>query len=427
MLNRTIAPDIHHAVEFDLPLKPYEFHQLNNQVPVYLINGGTQEVFELCLAFPAGSWYEKQNLIAQAVGALLKNGTSAHTALELNELIEYYGASLKVQVSHEHAMVNLHGLTRHLTALLPVLYEIVADATFPASEVELFNANRKQQLAVSLRKSDFVATRLIDAYLYGKDHPYGRYSNMEDYDQVTSASLHEFYKRHYASNRCKIFFSGKVDASHVAELNKVFGAAQWNEQPEVARPVFEIAPVAEKHHRVINDETGVQGAVRVARLFPARPHPDFAPMIVLNTVMGGYFGSRLMSNIREEKGYTYGIYSAQYNLREHSALNIQTDAGRDVCEATITEVFKELDDLKEQLIDEEELLLVKNYLLGNMLGDLDGPFQIAQRWRNLILNGFDADLFYRNIEIYKSVTPEALLELARKYYNREDFYELIVV
>ncbi len=150
-------------------------------------------------------------------------------------------------------------------------------------------------------------------------------------------------------------------------------------------------------------------------------------MVVLNTIFGGYFGSRLMTNIREEKGFTYGISSQIYNYRNEGALLIATEAGKEVCEQTLAEVYKEMDLLCNEQVDEEELLLVKNYLLGSILGDLDGPFSIMQRWKNIILNELPFDQFEKNIEIYKSITPQQLQELARKYLRKEDYYELVVV
>ena len=108
----------------------------------------------------------------------------------------------------------------------------------------------------------------------------------------------------------------------------------------------------------------MQGSIRIARPFPNRHHPDFLKVLVLNTVFGGFFGSRLMSNIREDKGYTYGIHSYLQNHIQQSAWMISTEAGKDVCEATITEVYKEMKDLREELVDEEELLLVQKLYDG---------------------------------------------------------------
>ena len=167
--------------------------------------------------------------------------------------------------------------------------------------------------------------------------------------------------------------------------------------------------------------------MRIGRLFPDKQHPDFAPMVVLNTLFGGYFGSRLMSNIREDKGYTYGIYSSLVAEKNGGSLVVHTETGRDVAEKAIIEIYKEMELLCNEQAPDEELLLVKNYLLGGLLGDLDGPFSILRRWRSIILNGFTDEHFNNNINTYKTVSPEKLLQLAQKYFNKKDFFEVMVI
>ena len=155
-------------------------------------------------------------------------------------------------------------------------------------------------------------------------------------------------------------------------------------------------------------------------------HPDFKKVVVLNNVFGGFFGSRLMSNIREEKGYTYGIYSYLQNHVQQSAWMISTEAGKEVCEATIDEVYKEMKKLREEPVDEEEILLVKNYMMGGILGDLDGPFHIMAKWKNIILNNLDESYFYESVKAIKEINAEELMELSNKYLHPEKFYELVV-
>jgi len=148
---------------------------------------------------------------------------------------------------------------------------------------------------------------------------------------------------------------------------------------------------------------------------------------VLNSLFGGFFGSRLMANIREDKGYTYGIHSYIQNHIEQTAWMVSTEAGRDVCEAAIKEVYHEMEVLRNELVDEEELLLVRNYMMGSILGDLDGPFQIIARWKNIILNNLDEKYFYDSINTIKTITAEEIKQLAEKYFQPEEFYELVVV
>ena len=148
--------------------------------------------------------------------------------------------------------------------------------------------------------------------------------------------------------------------------------------------------------------------------------------MVLNTVFGGFFGSRLMANIREEKGYTYGIYSYLQNHVQQSAWIISTEAGKEVCEATLSEVYKEMQILRDELIPEDELSLVRNYMIGGILGDLDGPFHIIAKWKNIILNNLDASYFYDSVDTIKKIKASELQELANKYLDPERFYELVV-
>ena len=425
-MNRKTAPLIKDAIEFNLTLKPYQHFTLNNGVPVYCIDAGAQEVVQAELVFYAGNWFEQQKNIASATNHLLKNGTSKRSAFQLNEEFEYYGAYCNRACYNETAVVSISALTKQLPAILPVVREMITDSVFSDTELDIYKQNSKQKLQVNLQKSDFVATRLIDAYLYGEEHPYGKYTNPQDMDALNSSQLKDFFKQYYVNGQCVIFVSGKLPNNIEEQLNNAFGDLSlrpFNNQ----LATIDLSPADEKKYRIQNDVNGVQGSIRIARPFPNRHHPDFMKVMVLNTVFGGFFGSRLMGNIREDKGYTYGIHSYVQNHIHQTAWMISTDAGKDVCEATIEEVYKEMKLLREDLIDDEELLLVRNYLIGTILGDLDGPFHIMGRWKNLILNNLTDDYFYRSIETIKTISAEELRELAKKYLNPEQFYEIVVI
>jgi len=428
MLNRTIAPEIKNAVDFDLHLKPYEKFTLDNGVEVYTINAGVEEVLQLELVFAAGNSYETQNLVAATTNHLLKNGTSTKTAFDINEHFEFYGSYLNRTCANETATISLHTLSKNLPILLPVITEILTDASFPEEELNIFKQNSKQKLSVNLKKCDFVANRLIDAQLYGENHPYGKYTHMEDFDVLTRDALVKYYDDFYRHGKCIIFVAGKLSKNIFEQLNEQFGKlpfTAWNPQ-KVVRP-FENTSIDNPKSEIINDKEGVQGAIRIARNFPNRHHPDFQKLQVLNNLFGGFFGSRLMDNIREDKGYTYGIHSYLQNHVEQSAWMISTEAGRDVCAPTIKEVYYEMEQLRNELVEEDELLLVKNFMIGSILGDLDGPFQIIGRWKNYILNGTDDSYFYSAIQSIKSVTAEELKELANKYLHPGYFHELVVI
>ena len=426
-IDRKIAPPIVDAVNFHLELKPYEKFVLDNGVPVYAVNAGAEEVMLAEMVFFSGNSFEEKNLVAAATNFLLRNGTSKKKAFEINEHFEYYGSFLNRSCYNETATLTLHCLNKHIAGLLTVVEELITDSIFPEEELAIFKQNQKQRLSVSLKKSEFVAGRLIDSYLYGEKHPYGKYSSHAEYDALTREELLSFYHKYYRNGSCVIFTAGKLPKGLFDLLNKHFGKLSLGSNFQ--KPVHKISPANKpgEKFRVTNDVNGVQGSIRIARDFPNRHHPDFQKVMILNNIFGGYFGSRLMSNIREDKGYTYGIHSYLQDHIQQSAWLVSTEAGKDVCEATIAEIYKEMKRLQDHPVAEEEMQLVRNYMMGSILGDLDGPFHIIARWKNYILNGLDEKFFYSAINTIRTVSPGELQQLAKKYLNPEEFYELVVV
>jgi zinc protease len=426
-LNRTEAPRILNATDFNFQLQAITQTQLANGIPFYYLNAGTQEAVNVDLVFMAGKWHQSKAGVAQAVMSLLKNGTSVKSALQINELIEFYGATVKCSAGTDFSSVTISCLSKHLHQLLPLIFELITDSQFIENELAIFKQNTSQGMKVSLKKCDFVANRKIDEFLFGRNHPYGAYNELSDIDALVQADLKTFLQHNLRFDNCKIFLAGKFNESIVTDIEHIFGKENWHQQATIVSPTYTIEAATQKKYRISNDENGVQGAVRLSRDFVPKSHADFVPMIVVNTLFGSYFGSRLMSNIREDKGYTYGIYSYIYNNMHEGGIGIATEAGKDVCEATVQEIYNEMAILRNEPVDEEELQLVKNYILGGLIGDLDGPFQIIQRWKNLIIYGFDIERFHSNIQIYKSINAQQVQALANTYFVDDAFYELIVI
>jgi predicted Zn-dependent peptidase len=407
-------------------LKKPEIFKLDNGVTVYNIHAGTERVVQLEWVFKAGNWYEKKSNVAAAANFLLKNGTTKHNAYEINEFVDFYGAYLNRTCYNETASITLHCLSHHLEQLLPMVREILTDAVLPDQELQIFKQNMKQKLSVNLRKCDFVAGRKIDALLFGEKHPYGIYSELTDYDALNREELLEHYNHYYRNGYCTVFSAGILPDNYAVLMNQYFGDLPLNTRL-LEEVEHDIVKDPQQKWNILNDPDGVQAAIRIARPFPTRKHPDFPKVQVLNAVFGGFFGSRLMTNIREDKGYTYGIYSFLVNHIHAGAWMISTEAGRDVAAATVNEVYHEMQQLREKPVEDEELLLVKNYLIGTLLGDLDGPFQIIGRWKNLILNDLDDRFFYHSVDTIKTIGAKELQELANQYLQPDQFHELVVV
>jgi len=426
MLNRSLAPQIKDAVEYSISLKSPAIFKLDNNVDVYNVQAGTEEVVQIEWVFKAGNWFEEKKLVASAANFLMKNGTGNKSAYEINEFVDFYGAYLNRSCYNETAVVSLHCLSKQLEHILPLVQEIFMDAILPEEELLIYKQNMKQRLAVNLKKCDFIAGRKIDALLFGEQHPYGVYSEMGDYDALQREELLAYYNAFYKNGHCTIFSAGILPSNFQELLNRYFGKLPFN-KTVIQEKSHAIHPSSQKKWNILNDAEGVQGAIRIARACPLPTDPVFPKLQVLNVLFGGFFGSRLMTNIREDKGYTYGIYSYLMNHIHASAILISTEAGRDVCEATVKEVYHEMDQLRMHEVGKEELLLVKNYLIGTLLGDLDGPFHIIGRCKNLILHGMNVSHFNYYVDVIKSIQPHELKQLAEEYLIPDDFYELTVV
>ena len=155
-------------------------------------------------------------------------------------------------------------------------------------------------------------------------------------------------------------------------------------------------------------------------------HVDYAGMQVLNTVFGGYFGSRLMSNIREDKGYTYGIGSSVVPLRKEGYFCISSEVGVDVRAAAVNEIYLELKRLRTELVPESELNLVRNYMLGSFQRNIDGPFSLADRFKSILTAGMGYEYYTRYLETIQNITAEELLRLASTHLHEDSLYELVV-
>ena len=265
MIDRKQAPDIVDAVNLNLKLKPADKFVLKNGVEVYTINAGAEEVMSLEWVFFAGNCFEEQNLVAATANYLLRNGTSKKTAFQINEHFEYFGSYLNRACYNETATITLHCLVKHVEELLPVVKELITDSSMPGEELDIYKQNMKQRLKVNLKKSDFVAARLIDVYLYGEKHPYGKYSNAEDFDALNREQLLAFYKKYYQQGKLIMFVAGKLPANLEQILNVHFGDLPGT--PLIVKETM-ASPATEKKFRITNDAEGVQGSVRIARPFP---------------------------------------------------------------------------------------------------------------------------------------------------------------
>ncbi|MEO8885376.1 MAG: pitrilysin family protein [Mucilaginibacter sp.] len=422
MIDRKTAPDFKAIDNINL-IRP-QHTQLANGCNVYSFNSGDQELVRIEWIFNNLRFDPAKPLLNMAVNSMLTEGTGKLTAAEIADKVDFYGAFLQVDYGFDHSQVTLYSLNKHLKNTLHIIKDILTDSVFPEKELETFVRNQQQKLQVSLQKNDVLARREFNKALYGNTI-YGLNTELDTYKTLHREDMLAFFKQMYQPSNCTLVIAGKVDEASLKLLIDTFDNGWENGSKPADNSQPDLQPSAE-HFYFIEKPDALQSAIRMGMPLINRLHPDFPALQVLNTVLGGYFGSRLMNNIREDKGYTYGIGSGMSSFKQTGALFIATEVGADVCKAAVVEIEKEINLLKTDLVPDDELELVRNYMLGSLLGSLENVFSHADKFKNLYFSGLDYDYYERYTQTVKTITAPELLQLANKYLNFDEFYKVIV-
>lgn len=404
-------------------LPAYSKTNLDNGLPVYLISSGTQDIIKIELVFQAGRAFEIKKVVSRACNSQLKEGCAGFTSQDLADQIDFFGATFRTSENLDTCSVLLFCMGKHFERLMPILREIVVSPLFPADELRKYVNNNSERLKVELVKNDVVAYRTITEKIFTSAHPYGYNSVIEDYAALEREDLLKHYEKNYGHNNCYVFLSGKVNDRHVEICNRYLGKNFKKATPDEKVPSIDQAR-PEIIHTTSDKE--FQTAIKIGRKLFARSHKDYPGMYFLNAVLGGYFGSRLMSNIREDKGYTYNIYSEVDVMKHDGLFIIGTEVGDEYVDETRAEISKELAILRNDLISDEELKMVRNYLLGRILNFVDGPFNAARLLKSIIQSNLDKNYFDHLIHTIKNISAEELRNLAQKYLKEEDMWHISV-
>lgn len=425
-LDRTTPPAL--GTGESIKLTPPSSQLLPNGVELQTVRTGNQDVIRLDVTFEAGRLIEPQRLVAGMTCKMIQEGSEKYTSAEIAEMLDTYGAFMSVNANMYATDFTLFSLTKHAPRLIHLLYELITTPTFPEHELAQRVSQDRHEWLVSMEKVNYLASRERSKAIYGSNHPLGELLEEADYDKLSTDILRDFYKEHYIAEKCWLLLTGQYDESIIDALADTFGATAFGTRKSHEKPVFpsyKMEPCAEKQILVARPDAQ-QCAVNFVAPAINMYHPDIHGVQMLMTLLGGYFGSRLMSQIREKEGLTYGIGASISGspLGGIYAISAQTDAKH--VEKLIASVYRELRKLQDELVSDEEMERLRNYMMGENSRKIEGLFGISSYWLTLHQYNLPLEELDKIVRVTQEMTPQEMQRLAKEYLRIEDVKEIVV-
>ncbi|MGL4364021.1 MAG: M16 family metallopeptidase [Bacteroidales bacterium] len=413
---KTTLPD-------SLPDIEVQISTLNNGIKLHSISAGTQEVLRLSVAFEAGTYYQSQKLVATATLALLSEGTKNFTAAQIAEQFDFLGSSYDYSPEKDLVVLTIYCLKKHLKKTLQTFSEVILHPTFSEEELNIYCVKREQQLRIEQQRVAYLAQREFAQAIYGNKSPYGAYADPEDFRQLNRDLLQEFYLQHYNSTGCFAVLAGHIGVEEISLVSDFLQKIPVGKSKNVEQTIpLDYTPKT-KTTPIVD---AVQSAIRVGKPTILQNHENYAGLHILSVALGGYFGSRLMRNLREDKGYTYGIFAGLMSYRYAAHLTIGAEVRKDSNLSALNEIKLEIQSLSDDCLSDEEFELVRNYLSGSLLRSLDGAWCLADTvLQNLSLN-LPYSYTHHLFDVVKNITPKRLQELAKQYFQTDTMSTVIV-
>jgi zinc protease len=409
MLDRTIAPTFVKSEEVEL--QEAEKLQING-IPIHILRAGIQRVIKIEFVFNAGKAFEHLDGVAYFTAKMLREGTRSYNSKSIAHKLDDFGAHLELNSTLDFSMVSLYCMSKHVEELLPMLLEIVTEPVFPEDQLDLMKEIELQQLKIDLLKTSVKARRIFRQLMYG-DHPYGKSLNIEDIGPISTDKLKEHFNRCYTD--CEIFISGQFDEDDL--VNLLYDQLPQKKGLNLGKKQLSINYITRTIYEEVKDS--LQTTLRLGFPFVGKHHKDYIPFQILNHIFGGYFGSRLMKNLREDKGFTYGIYSAVISMKDSAYFIIGTDVVQASADQAIEEILKEMKELKEEEVPMDELETVKNHITGSFQSDITSPFALMDKYKTVYMYNMDYSYYQRYFEMLDQITPADIKNLAEKYFTED--------
>ena len=415
-MNRSIAPEFKQAQSLEIVFPEKLIGE--NGMEIFVMKDVKDDSVKIDLEWSAGTKYQSKKLVSGFTNKLLLAGTEDKNAETISEEIDFFGGYVQSELDKDHAALTIYSLNENASEVFKLVREAIDNAFFPEDEFNKEISISESKFKIENEKVSTLCRREFNQNLYGNE-TYGAVAELSDFSNLTVADLKEFYQTYYKSVPV-VFITGNVSEDLIRQIKS------WGSMFTAAKIGDFSQSFSQKTGRInVERPEAIQSAIRVGRLMFDKTHPDYFNFQLLNTVLGGYFGSRLMANIREDKGYTYGIGSGMAVLQDVGYFYIGTEVGSEVKENTLIEIYKELDLLASTPISEDELQKVKNYMLGEFLRQADGPNSQMENFKNIYFNNLPNDYYQQFIKAIHAARAEDLMRIAEGYFKRSEMLEVV--
>ena len=408
-------------VDIQLSCKPDDVFSFANNVKLHCFEDKDSEIIRLEFLFTnAGSVNQEKFFSSAASANLITEGCGELSAIEVADKLDFYAAYVERVSERDSTSLVFYFLKKYQQNLLPLIEKIIKQANYNEKEFEIYISKQKQNFEINAQKTSMIAYKEFYRTIFPKNHPLSKFGEREDFDKLSPSDVKSFYEDFYTSSQSEIILSGNYDKAFVRELERFFGTETWGgekENFELKDYSIDTNCLNKGLEKTINKKGAAQASVRVGCVSLEHNHKDFLPFSVVVCLLGGYFGSRLMMNIREDKGYTYGISANLSSYRYASVFSIASDVKADKAQATIDEIEKEITILQNDLVSLSELSQVKNYLIGECIRNLDGAFDKSDKYSFLMKINHKYDYYKNFIDTVKSISPNEIRDLSQKYLD----------
>lgn len=409
MLDRKTPPRF--QTQFEIKLEPLASGQ---KAKLNCLINRSIDVFRLEIVFPIGLLHAPSYAAGISLANLMALGTETRNAEEIAEQFENLGGYISITVDNRRTTFTLHGLTQNFENYLPILFDIIFGASFPEKEITLQKSQMLQRLSINKQKAAYLSGAAFKEVIYGNESYLGKSLNETDIATLNQETLSSFHQKFLAIKYFDIYLCGNISEQQLAHLSDFIS------QFEESRPLEEslkFPPVFESQNKTLKRKEGVQSSLIIGKRLFSRNHSDFHKFLVTNTIFGGYFGSRLMANIREEKGLTYGISSSLRAAEPDGVFSIKAEFKKEKVDEVLSEINKEITKLQTELVGLEELDKVKAYISGNILSSNNTIFDIMDKHKAIQNENLPSDFYETLSKNIAAVKAEDVLEIANKYLN----------